>query len=89
MPPVLIYMSNHLNDILTGIKDKRVIVWGDFILDEYIYTTTGRISREAPVLVTEFESNAFRLGGAGNVVRNIKSLGGYPITNKELQHELS
>jgi len=54
-------------------------VWGDFILDEYIFTTTSRISREAPVLVTEFESNIFRLGGAGNVVMNIKSLGAIPI----------
>jgi len=68
-----------LNEIIKQFKDKKVLIWGDLILDEYIYTTTGRISREAPVLVTEFESNEFRLGGAGNVVMNIHSLGAKPI----------
>ncbi len=60
-------------------KGIKVAVWGDFILDEYIYTSTGRISREAPVLVTEYENNDFKLGGAGNVVQNIKSLGADPV----------
>lgn len=60
-------------------KGKRIAVWGDFILDEYIYTSTGRISREAPVLVTEFEESCFKLGGAGNVVHNLKSLGAEPV----------
>jgi rfaE bifunctional protein kinase chain/domain len=72
-------MNHRLKEILGTFKDKRIIVWGDLILDEYIYTTTGRISREAPVLVTEFESNSFRLGGAGNVVMNINALGAAPV----------
>ncbi|MCP5051759.1 MAG: hypothetical protein GY940_31625 [bacterium] len=72
-------MTQRLKKILNGFEGQRIIVWGDLILDEYIYTTTGRISREAPVLVTEFESNGFRLGGAGNVVMNIKSLGAVPV----------
>lgn len=72
-------MKNHLLQLIAGFKDKRIIVWGDFILDEYILTTSSRISREAPVLVTEFESNMYRLGGAGNVVMNIKALGAIPI----------
>lgn len=72
-------MQNSLKNILSLFKDKKIIVWGDFILDEYVFTTTGRISREAPVLVTEFESNEFLLGGAGNVILNIKSLGAEPL----------
>jgi len=72
-------MFKELQEIIKKFLNKKVIVWGDLILDEYIYTTTGRISREAPVLVTEFESNEFKLGGAGNVVLNIKSLGAEPI----------
>lgn len=72
-------MYKELQEIIKKFSNKKVIVWGDLILDEYIYTTTGRISREAPVLVTEFESNEFKLGGAGNVVLNIKSLGAEPI----------
>lgn len=72
-------MHKKLKEILDGFKGKKIIVWGDLILDEYIYTTTGRISREAPVLVTEFDSNEYILGGAGNVVMNVKSLGAVPI----------
>lgn len=72
-------MLENLKRILTGFKSKKIIVWGDLILDEYIYTTTGRISREAPVLVTEFDSNEYILGGAGNVVMNIHALGAVPI----------
>ena len=72
-------MLENLKRILTGFKSKKIIVWGDLILDEYIYTTTGRISREAPVLVAEFDSNEYILGGAGNVVMNIHALGAVPI----------
>ena len=72
-------MKENLEKILSGFKDKRVVVWGDIILDEYIFTSTGRISREAPVLITEFESNTFKAGGAGNVVMNVKSMGADPI----------
>ena len=72
-------MYSNLKEYLPSFKNKKVIVWGDLILDEYIYTTTSRISREAPVLVAEFESNEYILGGAGNVVMNIKMLGASPI----------
>ena len=72
-------MARNLKKILDQFKGRSVIVWGDIILDEYMYTSTRRISREAPVLITEFESNLYKLGGAGNVVMNIKSLGADPI----------
>lgn len=72
-------MVNRLKNTLKQFSGKDVIVWGDIILDEYIFTSTTRISREAPVLVTEFESNDFKMGGAGNVVMNIKSLGANPV----------
>lgn len=72
-------MQKNLTDILRRLEGKKMVVWGDLILDEYVYTTTGRISREAPVLVTEFESNEYILGGAGNVVMNIKALGAIPV----------
>lgn len=72
-------MTNRLKSTLKQFPGKDVIVWGDIILDEYIFTSTTRISREAPVLVTEFESNDFKMGGAGNVVMNIKSLGANPV----------
>jgi rfaE bifunctional protein kinase chain/domain len=57
---------------------KKIGVWGDFILDEHLYGTTRRISREAPVLILSYRNKEFSLGGAGNSVLNLKALGAIP-----------
>lgn len=57
----------------------RVGVWGDLILDEHLYGTTRRVSREAPVLILGFKGQEYSLGGAGNAVQNLKALGAYPV----------
>jgi len=72
-------MQPTLKSIVSRFKNKKIVVWGDLILDEYVYTSAGRVSREAPVLVTEFESNEYLLGGAGNVVMNLLTLGASPL----------
>jgi rfaE bifunctional protein kinase chain/domain len=72
-------MQPTLKSIVSRFKDKKIVVWGDLILDEYVYTSAGRVSREAPVLVTEFEGNEYLLGGAGNVVMNLLTLGALPL----------
>ncbi len=72
-------MQTSLSSIVSRFKNKRIVVWGDLILDQYVYTSAGRVSREAPVLVTEFERNEYRLGGAGNVVMNLRTLGAEPL----------
>ena len=56
----------------------KVLVIGDIILDHYIYGKVERISPEAPVPVVNMEKEEYRLGGAGNVINNIFSLGGNP-----------
>ncbi len=53
----------------------RVLVAGDFMLDEYIWGQVSRISPEAPVTVVEVERETRTLGGAGNVVNNLAALG--------------
>ncbi|MBN1270883.1 MAG: hypothetical protein JXB26_01310 [Candidatus Aminicenantes bacterium] len=70
--------DNFLN-IIDRFAGRPITVWGDFILDEYIFGTTRRISREAPVLILSYEANQFVLGGAANSVRNLKSLGAVPL----------
>ena len=50
-------------------------IFGDIILDKYIYTSAKRVSPEAPVVCLDFESEEFRLGGAANVALNLKSIG--------------
>jgi D-beta-D-heptose 7-phosphate kinase/D-beta-D-heptose 1-phosphate adenosyltransferase len=54
----------------------RVFVVGDVMLDRYVYGVVERISPEAPVLVLREESVTETLGGAGNVLANVISLGG-------------
>ncbi|HEY6866533.1 MAG TPA: PfkB family carbohydrate kinase, partial [Candidatus Eisenbacteria bacterium] len=53
----------------------RVVVWGDFICDEYWFCRSSRLSREAPVPVLEYESREHRPGGAGNAALNLAALG--------------
>ena len=53
---------------------KKVLVIGDLILDEYIETEAIGLSLESPTIKTEFISKRIQLGGAGNLVMNLKSL---------------
>jgi rfaE bifunctional protein kinase chain/domain len=68
-----------LHDLIDRFKGRKVAVWGDFILDEYIYGCTRRISREAPVLILSYRRREYLLGGAGNALQNLKALGATPI----------
>jgi rfaE bifunctional protein kinase chain/domain len=65
--------------IIDRFTQKKVAVWGDLILDEYIYGTTRRISREAPVLILSHKAKEFSLGGGGNALLNLSALGGKPV----------
>src|SRR6185312_6143553 len=64
------------SNLLSRFKDARVLVVGDVMLDRFVYGRVSRISPEAPVPVLAVEREAQSLGGAGNVARNIASLGG-------------
>jgi D-beta-D-heptose 7-phosphate kinase/D-beta-D-heptose 1-phosphate adenosyltransferase len=60
---------------LEGFSNLKVLVAGDFMLDEYLWGKVERISPEAPVVVVEVERETRTLGGAGNVVNNLVALG--------------
>jgi D-beta-D-heptose 7-phosphate kinase/D-beta-D-heptose 1-phosphate adenosyltransferase len=64
-----------LSQILEGLGSPRILVVGDLILDRYVDGRAGRVSPEAPVLVFEFESERYLLGGACNVAANLRGLG--------------
>ena len=55
-------------------KPLRIAVIGDLMLDTYISGTAHRLSQEAPVPVLRVRSKSIRLGGAANVMRNLKAL---------------
>jgi D-beta-D-heptose 7-phosphate kinase/D-beta-D-heptose 1-phosphate adenosyltransferase len=65
--------------ILRGMTDERILVLGDVMLDEFVWGKVVRISPEAPVPVVEVTDHSFHVGGAGNVARNVRSLGGAAI----------
>ena len=53
----------------------RILVLGDIMLDRYFWGQVDRISPEAPVPVVNVSRRSARLGGAANVVANLKALG--------------
>jgi len=54
---------------------KSVLVVGDIMLDKYTFGKVRRISPEAPIPVLLYTEEKYSLGGAGNVARNLSSLG--------------
>ena len=68
-------------EILERGSRANLAVFGDFMLDRYLVGEATRISPEAPVPVIRFREETVRLGGAGNVTRNLVALGArvYPI----------
>jgi bifunctional ADP-heptose synthase (sugar kinase/adenylyltransferase) len=54
----------------------RVAIFGDLIVDEFIYGELSRVSREAPVLILDYDSTEIVPGGAGNAANNVAALGG-------------
>lgn len=61
-----------LQQILQSASEKRFLVIGDLMLDEFVWGKVGRISPEAPVPVVEVTSESFYPGGAANVARNLR-----------------
>lgn len=56
-------------------SERRVLVVGDLMIDEYMWGDVERISPEAPVPIVSVRNETYRLGGAGNVVNNLVDLG--------------
>jgi D-beta-D-heptose 7-phosphate kinase/D-beta-D-heptose 1-phosphate adenosyltransferase len=67
--------TDELLKTLDLIVNTPILVVGDMILDRYVWGKVDRISPEAPVPVVEVETTEDRLGGAGNVVRNLARIG--------------
>ncbi|MGY3616521.1 D-glycero-beta-D-manno-heptose-7-phosphate kinase [Bradyrhizobium sp. USDA 10063] len=59
-----------------ALSRQTVLCIGDLMLDEFVYGEVSRISPEAPAPVIAVQRSETNVGGAGNVARNIASLGG-------------
>jgi rfaE bifunctional protein kinase chain/domain len=68
--------STRLDALVRRFATVRVLVVGDLMLDRFVWGRVERISPEAPVPVVHVTREEARPGGAGNVVSNVRALGG-------------
>lgn len=67
--------KERLIEIISNFRKVKLAVIGDIMLDDYLIGTVDRISPEAPVPVVLIKKEKFVLGGAGNVINNLATLG--------------
>ena len=70
-PPAATRLARWVGRLREGVA----VVWGDFVLDEYWRCLSRRVSREAPVLVLEYQGRVVQGGGAANAALNLAALG--------------
>jgi rfaE bifunctional protein kinase chain/domain len=69
-------MRQRLLDAIDALAGHRTVVIGDIAADEFLYGRVARVSREAPVLILEYDTTVIVPGGAGNAAHNVAALDG-------------
>jgi rfaE bifunctional protein kinase chain/domain len=62
--------------LIDALRGRSVAVVGDVVADEFVYGRVARVSREAPVLILEYDSTEVVPGGGANAANNVAALGG-------------
>lgn len=70
------YTRSAFDSALNALK---ILIVGDVMIDSYLWGIVERISPEAPVPVLTVKNREKRLGGAGNVIMNVRALGCTPL----------
>lgn len=68
--------------------NRKILIVGDVMLDEYIWGEVSRISPEAPVPVVDMDTRTFLPGGAANTAANVSGLGGKAILTGVVGHDI-
>jgi rfaE bifunctional protein kinase chain/domain len=68
--------QDRLLELIDRFRQLHIVVFGDLVADEFVYGRVARVSREAPVLILEYDSTEILPGGAGNAANNAAALGG-------------
>ena len=71
--------SAQLLAVVEALDERTVAVIGDIVADEFVYGRVARVSREAPVLILEYDSTEVVPGAGGNAANNVAALGGRAI----------
>ena len=69
--------SGRLSELVARFAERRVVVVGDLVADQFVYGEISRVSREAPVLILRHERTETVPGGAANCAANLASLGAH------------
>lgn len=64
-----------LSDFVEHFPAKRIVLYGDFVADEFQFGEIARISREAPVLILQHRKTQLVPGGGANAANNLAGLG--------------
>ena len=72
-------MRDRLLRLIDELRGVRVLCVVDLVADEYVYGQISRVSREAPVLILDYDETKLVPGGGANAVNNIAALGGRPL----------
>lgn len=73
------FSEKRLREIADKAHQNRIIVFGDLMVDQYLWGNVTRISPEAPVPIINISSEQIRFGGAANVAYNIIGLKANPL----------
>lgn len=68
-------LQERLISIVRRFSQRRILVVGDSVADQFVYGAISRVSREAPVFILRHEDTVTVPGGAANCALNLASLG--------------
>ena len=63
--------GDRLAELVASLRGRRVLVLADLVADEFLYGRIERVSREAPVLILQYDGTDLRLGGGANAAHNL------------------
>lgn len=70
-------LQERLIGIVRRFPQRRILVVGDLVADQFVYGAINRVSREAPVFILRHEHTETVPGGAANCALNLASLGAH------------
>ncbi len=71
--------EERLQTVIRSAAGKKVVIFGDLMVDEYLWGEVSRLSPEAPVPIINIASEQLRFGGAANVAYNLMGLNATPV----------
>lgn len=71
-----------LAEVVERFAGKNIVLFGDFVADEFQFGEISRVSREAPVLILRHRGTSIVPGGGANAANNLAALGAkvFPVT---------